>query len=86
MMWIIHGKIAIILIATIGVFIAAVGFWIVFRIVQSLMPQVREINRKYAKPEIEMTPFIKFCLFGLRIYLLLLVGLMIFKFIVTARG
>ena len=50
------------------------------------MAQIREINRKYAKPEIEMTPFVKFCLIGLRIYLLLLVGLMIFKFIIAAHG
>jgi len=53
---------------------------------KSLIEQIREINRKYATPEIEMTPFVKFCLVGLRIYLLLLVGLMLFKFISAARG
>jgi hypothetical protein len=55
-------------------------------IIKSLTSQIREINRKYATPEIDMTPLVKFCLIGLRIYLLLLVGLMVFKFIVAARG
>jgi hypothetical protein len=55
-------------------------------IIKSLMTQIREVNRKFAKPEIEMTPFVKFCLVGLRVYLLLLVGLMVFKFIVAARS
>lgn len=55
-------------------------------IIQSLVSQVREINRKYAKPEIEMTFFVRFCLIGLRLYLLLLVGLMILKFILAAKS
>jgi hypothetical protein len=50
------------------------------------MAQIREINRKYATPEIEMTSFVKFCLISLRIYLLLLVVLMIVKFVMTAKG
>jgi hypothetical protein len=53
--------------------------------VKSLMAQIREINRKYATPEIEMTWFVKFCLISLRVYLLLLVALMILKFILAAR-
>lgn len=55
-------------------------------IFKSLMAQIREINRKYATPEIEMTSFVKFCLISLRIYLLLLVVLMIVKFVMTAKG
>ena len=55
-------------------------------IIKSLMEQVREINRKYETPEIEMTRFVKWCLFSLRIYLLLLVLLMIVKFIIAARS
>jgi flagellar biosynthesis/type III secretory pathway M-ring protein FliF/YscJ len=54
--------------------------------IKSLMDQIREINRKYATPEIEMTPFVKWCLLGLRVYLLLLVLLMIIKFIIAARS
>ncbi|MGB8064961.1 MAG: hypothetical protein WCF26_23950 [Candidatus Sulfotelmatobacter sp.] len=42
---------------------------------------VREINQKYAKPHIEMTRMVRFSLGALRFYLLLLVGIMIYKFI-----
>lgn len=53
-------------------------------ILKSLRTQIREVNRRYAKPEIAMTPFVKFCLLSLRIYLLLLVALMVVKFILVA--
>lgn len=46
---------------------------------------VREINRKYAEPQIEMTPLVKVCLVALRVYLVVLVGLLVYKFVVTAR-
>jgi len=55
-------------------------------IVRNLVGQIRQINRKYAQPEIKMTPFVKLCLLSLRLYLLLLVGLMIVKFILAARS
>lgn len=48
--------------------------------------QVRGINRKYAKPEIATTAFARVCLIGLRVYLVSLVGLLIFKFAVTAAA
>lgn len=51
----------------------------------SLISGVREINRRYAKPRIEMTLLTKICLVGLRIYLITLVGLMVYKFIETIR-
>ena len=41
----------------------------------------REINRKYATPHVKMTQGVKVALFLLRIYLLLLVGLLIVKFV-----
>jgi biopolymer transport protein ExbD len=47
----------------------------------SVTASVREINRKYAKPEIEITPFVKFCLLSLRIYLLIMVGLMVYALV-----
>jgi len=47
--------------------------------------KIREINRKYAKPRITMTPAVKFALLMLRIYLLLLVGLLFYKFITLIR-
>ncbi len=42
--------------------------------------KIREINRKYKTPHVTMTPAVKFALFVLRVYLLLLVGLLFFKF------
>ena len=56
------------------------------RLFARLLASIREINRKYAKPEIEITWFVKFCLLSLRIYLLLLVALMVVKFIMVAKG
>ena len=41
---------------------------------------VREINRKYKKPHIQMTPAVQFSLGLLRFYLLFLVGLLVWKF------
>jgi hypothetical protein len=52
----------------------------------SLAAQVRTINRRYAKPRIEMTWLVKACLVVLRIYLLVLVSLMIYKFVKTVKG
>ncbi len=56
------------------------------RLFNNIVQNIREINRRYERPTIEMTPFVKLCLFVLRVYLLALVGLLIFKFIVTWRG
>jgi hypothetical protein len=42
---------------------------------------VRKINQKYANPHIEMTRWVRFSLGALRFYLVLLVGIMIYKFI-----
>jgi len=42
---------------------------------------VREINRKYARPEIETTRFVKICLWSLRIYLLTMVFLMVYALV-----
>lgn len=41
---------------------------------------VREINRKYKKPHIKMTPAVQISLGLLRFYLLFLVGLLVWKF------
>jgi hypothetical protein len=45
---------------------------------------VREVNRKYANPEIETTLFTKVCLVGLRVYLMLMVVLMVYALVHTA--
>jgi hypothetical protein len=54
------------------------------RLVHLTREQFRGVNRKYVKPEIETTRFAKFCLLSLRVYLFVLIGLMVFKFIVAA--
>ena len=43
--------------------------------------QVRAINRRYAKPRLTMSPAARLGAASLRIYLLLLVGLLVYKFI-----
>lgn len=47
---------------------------------------ILEVNRKYAKPEIEMTLFVKICLLTLRVYLLTMVGLMVYALVKDAIG
>lgn len=44
-----------------------------------------QINSRYAIPSIRVTPLVRLALGLLRFYLLFLVGLMIYKFIVTLR-
>ncbi len=46
---------------------------------------VRAINRKYATPHMKTTRLVRFCLGLLRGYLLLLVGILVFKFIQAVR-
>lgn len=41
---------------------------------------IRAINRRYAKPRLLLSPWTRWSLFGLRLYLLLLVGLLAYKF------
>jgi len=43
---------------------------------KSLVSQVRQVNRRYDKPEIQLTGATKVCLFVLRIYLLAMIALM----------
>ena len=51
------------------------------RIIRQFAAKIREINARYAKPKVEMSPAIKLSLTGLRIYLLVLVVLLLYKFI-----
>ena len=53
----------------------------IFNFFRNTAVAVSEINQKYAKPHIEMTRWVRFSLGALRFYLLLLVGIMIYKFI-----
>ena len=43
--------------------------------------QVRAINRRFAKPRLTMSPAVRWALLILRLYLLVLVGLLAYKFI-----
>jgi hypothetical protein len=42
---------------------------------------VKFINQKYAQPQIKMTPWVKFSLLSLRLYLIFLVGILVYRFI-----
>ena len=46
-----------------------------------LVKKIREINHRYSKPHIEMSRGVKLSLMALRIYLLLLVALIVYKFV-----
>ena len=46
---------------------------------------VKSINRKYAIPQVKMTPLVKLSLLSLRLYLLFLVGILVYKFITMLR-
>jgi hypothetical protein len=50
------------------------------RFFRKLLESIGEINRRYAKPEIEMTFMVRICLLVLRLYLITLVLLILFKF------
>jgi hypothetical protein len=54
-----------------------------FNLFRSAAGTVRTINKKYGKPHIKMTPAVKFSLGLLRFYLLFLVGILVYKFVVT---
>jgi hypothetical protein len=43
--------------------------------------KIREINHRYSKPHIEMSRAVKISLLSLRIYLFVLVGLILYKFV-----
>ena len=55
----------------------------VIQIFKSAVDQVKSINRKYHTPHMALTPPVRFSLGMLRFYLLFLVGLMVYKFIIT---
>ena len=46
-----------------------------------LVRKIREINQRYSTPHIEMSRGVRISLMVLRVYLLLLVGLIVYKFI-----
>jgi hypothetical protein len=52
----------------------------------ALFARIREINAKYRVPHVKMTRAVKFALLMLRVYLLLLVGILFYKFFTLALG
>ena len=46
---------------------------------------VQAINRKYATPHLKTTRFVRVCLGLLRGYLVLLIGILVFKFFQSLR-
>lgn len=52
---------------------------------KNTVAQVREINHKYSKPRIKTTKMVMVALISLRVYLITLVGVMLFKFITMLK-
>jgi len=55
----------------------------IFTFFRNTAGAVKAINRKYAQPHMTMTPLVKFSLGLLRFYLLFLVGVLVYKFVLT---
>jgi hypothetical protein len=55
------------------------------RTLKQFINKIREINLRYAKPQVEMSRAVSFSLTVLRIYLFLLVLLMIYKFVTVIK-
>ena len=51
-----------------------------------LITRVRQINARYRHPQVKMTPGVKTALLLLRVYLILLLGILAFKFITLVAG
>ena len=46
---------------------------------------IKNINKKYSKPRLKMTPLVKFSLLALRLYLIMLVVILSYKFYTMVR-
>lgn len=47
--------------------------------------KVKEINRKYSKPRLNIAPMVRAALLGLRLYLIMLVLILTYKFYTLVR-
>lgn len=54
-------------------------------LVKEWRKKVNEINQKYSKPRLRMTPLVRFSLLALRIYLIILVTILVYKFYTLVR-
>jgi hypothetical protein len=57
----------------------------VFGLVSNSFAQISAINKKYEHPHVRTTPMVRVALLLLQLYLLSLVGLLIFKFVTLLR-
>jgi hypothetical protein len=64
-------------------FVAELTVLPVTRAARNFIFQIQEINKRYSEPHIKTTPMVKFALVMLRLYLVLLVGILFFKFFTT---
>ena len=54
-------------------------------VVKGWRKKVNEINKKYSKPRLKMTPLVRASLLALRLYLIMLVIILIYKFYTLVR-
>ncbi len=55
------------------------------KVCREMLGQIREINLRYATPHIKTTRMVTVCLMVLRCYLILLVGILVYKFVSLLR-
>jgi hypothetical protein len=55
-------------------------------LIRGFLNKIHEINRRYAHPKIHQSRAVKIALLILRIYLLLLVVLLVYKFVLVING
>ena len=55
-------------------------------LIRGFFHKIHEINQRYAHPKIHQSRTVKIALLMLRIYLLLLVVLLIYKFVLIVKG
>ena len=53
---------------------------LIHRSIKGWIAKIREINEKYKEPRLKMTPLVKFSLLALRLYLIMLVVILLYKF------
>jgi hypothetical protein len=51
----------------------------------NMVVRVREINQRYKEPKVKLTKWTRAILLTLRLYLLFLVGLLVYAFVLHAR-
>jgi 5-methylcytosine-specific restriction endonuclease McrBC regulatory subunit McrC len=55
------------------------------RTIKGSIAKVKEINKKYSQPRLKMTPLVQASLLILRLYLIMLVIILVYKFITVVK-